>query len=194
VLMDVQERSVEARVRRSLQRRGYRLERCARRDPQAVGYGRYRILRGDLVVAGADTHDGYGLTPREAEEIADLYVGSGSVRTFYSRWKVTSDDADLIEAVQFPKATMGWDETYAEAIASAIAQASDLYQASPYDLYYLGQSVADQGDQAWSLTLRQSSGVWADEDPEVEVVFTFSDRDERLAMQALGRSDTVAAA
>jgi len=42
--MDNFEKTRENRARRAAERRGLRLERSRRRDPQAIGYGRYQLI------------------------------------------------------------------------------------------------------------------------------------------------------
>ena len=57
-------KSDEIRVRRILERRGLRLERCRRRDPEAAGFGLYRVT----TAAGVPlTGDGYTMTLERAE-------------------------------------------------------------------------------------------------------------------------------
>lgn len=53
----------EIRLRHTAARRGYRLERCRRRDPHAIGYGKYRLLN---TAADAPT-TGYTLTLDDVE-------------------------------------------------------------------------------------------------------------------------------
>lgn len=53
----------EIRLRRTADRRGYRLERCRRRDPHALGYGTYRLLS----VSGEGASTDYGLTLDDVE-------------------------------------------------------------------------------------------------------------------------------
>jgi hypothetical protein len=43
----------ENRLRAVADRRGYRLEKCPRKDPQAIGYGLYRLRR-QPIKEGAD--------------------------------------------------------------------------------------------------------------------------------------------
>lgn len=49
------DRTTEARIRRTLARRGWALEKSRRRDPQAVDFGLYRIMdpRTNTAKAGA---------------------------------------------------------------------------------------------------------------------------------------------
>lgn len=59
----VTQRAIEVRLRRAAARQGLRLERSRLRDPQAIGFGTYRLLdarTGRLVAA--DRRNGYGLT------------------------------------------------------------------------------------------------------------------------------------
>jgi hypothetical protein len=58
----------EARVRRMIDRQGYRLKKSRRRDPRAVGYGHYRIVdpHTNTVVAGAG-RAAYNMTLDQAE-------------------------------------------------------------------------------------------------------------------------------
>jgi hypothetical protein len=63
-------------LRKIAARRGYRLERNRRRDPQALGYGKYRIidtLTGE--VYGADAPGGYGLDLNAVQTILDAGRG-----------------------------------------------------------------------------------------------------------------------
>ena len=53
----------EIRLRRTADRRGYRLERCRRRDPHALGYGTYRLI---AITADRASTD-YGLTLDDVE-------------------------------------------------------------------------------------------------------------------------------
>jgi len=56
------EKPREATLRKIARRRDYRLERCRRRDPQASGFGLYRLTdtrTGE--VYGVDAPGGYGL-------------------------------------------------------------------------------------------------------------------------------------
>jgi hypothetical protein len=59
----------EARVRRMIDRQGYFLEKSRRRDPRAVGYGRFRIVdpTTNTVVAGAGERAEYTMSLEEAE-------------------------------------------------------------------------------------------------------------------------------
>jgi hypothetical protein len=43
----------ENRLRLTCERRGLRLEKNRRRDPKAIGFGRYRIVKADAPAAGA---------------------------------------------------------------------------------------------------------------------------------------------
>jgi hypothetical protein len=56
-------KSDEIRVRRILERRGLRLERCRRRDPAAKGFGLYRVVTKEGVPL---TYAGYTLTLERA--------------------------------------------------------------------------------------------------------------------------------
>jgi hypothetical protein len=62
----------EVVLRRVAARRGFRIERSRRRDPLALGFGRYRILDAATgeVVAG-DGPGGYGLDLDAVQEILD---------------------------------------------------------------------------------------------------------------------------
>jgi hypothetical protein len=68
----VKSREVAARAR--LGRRGYRLEKCPRRDPLALGYGRFRILDLDgVIVSGATPRLPFTLTLEDVEKfIGDM--------------------------------------------------------------------------------------------------------------------------
>ena len=67
--MDQDEKVRENRVRRAVERRGLRLVKSRRRDPMAVGYGKYRIETGDGIEAtGFDSTMGWGLTLDEVED------------------------------------------------------------------------------------------------------------------------------
>ena len=67
--MDTGTKVRENRLRRMAERQGFRLVKSRRRDPLAVGYGRYRIETGDGIEAtGFDSPMGWGLTLDEAEE------------------------------------------------------------------------------------------------------------------------------
>ena len=67
--MDQGEKVRENRVRRAVERRGLRLVKSRRRDPMAVGYGKYRIETGDGIEAiGFDSTMGWGLTLDEVED------------------------------------------------------------------------------------------------------------------------------
>ena len=54
--MMVQERSREQRLRRAAQRQGYKLVKSRRRDPRALGYGRWYIVdvAGNYIVVGTE--------------------------------------------------------------------------------------------------------------------------------------------
>lgn len=60
----------EIRLRRTADRRGYRLERCRRRDPHALGYGTYRLLN----VSADAPSTGYGLTLDDVENALGLVI------------------------------------------------------------------------------------------------------------------------
>jgi hypothetical protein len=62
----------ENRVRRALQRQGYALAKCRRRDPRAIGFGQYFIAdQTNTVVAGGHiTQGGFDLTLDDAERWA----------------------------------------------------------------------------------------------------------------------------
>jgi hypothetical protein len=67
--MDMKEKTRENRVRRAVERRGLRLVKSRRRDPMAIGYGKYRVETGDGVEAtGFDSAMGWGLTLDEVED------------------------------------------------------------------------------------------------------------------------------
>jgi hypothetical protein len=56
-------KSREVVLRRKAARRGYRLERCRRRDPLALGFGLYRLVDTKTgKMYGADAPGDYGLT------------------------------------------------------------------------------------------------------------------------------------
>jgi hypothetical protein len=62
LVMPHAEKPREATLRKIARRRDYRLERCRRRDPQASGFGLYRLTdtrTGE--VFGADAPGGFGL-------------------------------------------------------------------------------------------------------------------------------------
>lgn len=67
--MDTSTKVRENRIRRTVERRGYRLVKNRRRDPMAIGYGMYRVE----TVAGAEapgfesTPTGIGMTLDEVE-------------------------------------------------------------------------------------------------------------------------------
>jgi hypothetical protein len=65
----VSQKAIEVRLRRAAARQGLRLERSRLRDPQALGFGTYRLLdaRTDRVVAG-DRRNGYGLSLADVAE------------------------------------------------------------------------------------------------------------------------------
>jgi hypothetical protein len=59
----------ENRVRRMAERQGLQLQRCKRRDPNALGYGTYRLA--DPVtgtVTAQSGPSGYGLTLADVEK------------------------------------------------------------------------------------------------------------------------------
>ena len=67
--MDSHEKVRENRMRRMAERQGYRLIRSRRRDPLALGYGKYRIepVESALEAAGFESPGGWGLTLDEVE-------------------------------------------------------------------------------------------------------------------------------
>jgi hypothetical protein len=69
--MDNWEKARENRLRRVAERRGgYKIVRCRRRDPKAVGYGTYYIADdGDRIVAG-DIYK-FGLSLDQVEDWLD---------------------------------------------------------------------------------------------------------------------------
>ena len=74
--MRQQDKTREVRLRRAADRRGYRLERSARRDPQAVDYGCYALF---------DVRTGGTVNPA----IANRWIHSWSldeVEDFLSGW------------------------------------------------------------------------------------------------------------
>ena len=52
-------KTIEPRLRQTLLRRGFKLVKCRRRDPQAIGFGAYMIVdtNRNSVVAGAHPHE-----------------------------------------------------------------------------------------------------------------------------------------
>ena len=50
--MSTPEKVRENRLRRALERQGFRLVRSARRDPMAVDYGQYTIVDNGTTIAG----------------------------------------------------------------------------------------------------------------------------------------------
>jgi hypothetical protein len=54
--MMVQERSREQRLRRAAERQGYKLVKSRRRDPRALGYGRWYIVEAErnFIVIGTE--------------------------------------------------------------------------------------------------------------------------------------------
>jgi hypothetical protein len=67
--MNVSAKVRENRLRRMAARQGFRLVKSRRRDPFAIGYGKYRIETGDGVEAtGFDSPMGWGLTLDEVED------------------------------------------------------------------------------------------------------------------------------
>lgn len=67
-VMTAGEKVQENKARRVARRRGFTVERCRRRDPKALGFGRYRIVekRTYQVVAGGEP-SGYSMTLAEVE-------------------------------------------------------------------------------------------------------------------------------
>ena len=64
------EKSREDRLRRTAARRGWRLYKCRRRDPLAIGYGTYELAdQNNHCVACGPGNEGYGLNLDEIEEI-----------------------------------------------------------------------------------------------------------------------------
>jgi hypothetical protein len=53
----------EIRLRRTAERRGHRLERCRRRDPWAVGYGKYRLCPGPYTLTLDDVETALSAPP-----------------------------------------------------------------------------------------------------------------------------------
>lgn len=67
--METSEKVRENRARRAVERRGFRLVKSRRRDPMAIGYGKYRVETGDGVEAtGFGSTMGWGLTLDEVED------------------------------------------------------------------------------------------------------------------------------
>ncbi len=61
----------ENRLRRMAQRQGLRLERSRRRDPRALGFGKFRLidtLTGTIAAGGDPRADGFGLTLDDVEQ------------------------------------------------------------------------------------------------------------------------------
>lgn len=67
--MDQTEKVQENRLRRKADRQGLRLEKSRRRDPQAIDYGRYRLVdaRHNAVAFGAASFD-FEATLEEIED------------------------------------------------------------------------------------------------------------------------------
>lgn len=67
-MSDDAEKVRENRVRRGVQRQGYRLEKCRARDPRAVSYGLFRIVDPgtNTVQAGSDLA-GYSMSVDDVE-------------------------------------------------------------------------------------------------------------------------------
>ncbi len=67
--MDQHEKVRENRMRRMAERQGYCLIRSRRRDPLALGYGKYRIetVESALEAAGFESPGGWGLTLDEVQ-------------------------------------------------------------------------------------------------------------------------------
>lgn len=62
--MEAGDKVIERRVRRALERRGLRLQRCRARDPNATGFGGYQIVDDDgAVICGP----GYSITLADAD-------------------------------------------------------------------------------------------------------------------------------
>lgn len=80
--MEQWEKSRENRLRRVAARRGFKISRCRRFDPKAVGYGTYHILDdGGRIVAGDICK--YGLTLDDVEtwlENPEQPLGHGHAR------------------------------------------------------------------------------------------------------------------
>jgi len=72
--MDNYEKTRENRARRAAERRGLRLERSRRRDPQAIGYGRYQLI--DIATGAVASLGGTGgwLTLDQAEAQLRLVI------------------------------------------------------------------------------------------------------------------------
>jgi hypothetical protein len=64
-----EQKVAENRLRRAADRQGYRLEKSKRRDPRAIGYGTFSIIRisdGEKVAGDPDT--GRGLNLAEVDQ------------------------------------------------------------------------------------------------------------------------------
>lgn len=77
------EKSREDRLRRTAARRGLLLEKCRRRDPLAIGYGTYQLIKAEndsghwrsrTIVAG-DRDGNYGLSLDEVESYLNQKQG-----------------------------------------------------------------------------------------------------------------------
>jgi hypothetical protein len=68
--MDQAAKTLESLLRRVARRRGLIVERCPRRDPDTLGYGRYRLV--DVadrnIIRGTGGQGGYGLTLDELQQ------------------------------------------------------------------------------------------------------------------------------
>lgn len=74
--MEVDEKVRENKLRRISERRGFRIEKSRRKDPQAVDFGGYMLIdvRSNAVVLGAGTFP-YSATLDEIEAYFDLKDG-----------------------------------------------------------------------------------------------------------------------
>jgi hypothetical protein len=67
--MDTSTKVRENRLRRMAERQGYRLIKSGRRDPRALGYGKYRVetIESALEAPGFESPGNWGLTLDEVE-------------------------------------------------------------------------------------------------------------------------------
>lgn len=67
--------STENRLRRTALRRGMRLEKCRRRDPKAVGFGRYSVI------GCQNAHPPFSLTLEDVERVLNEEHGKAGLGT-----------------------------------------------------------------------------------------------------------------